>query len=1460
MTPDQQALFETLKKIEDDKAEANARNDQISADIEKLEAQLAAALAATKASAPSPAGEAVPPSTSEAQSSAPSAEPSHGEPTIPTSEPIAAPPPTPELTQKELERIKAEIATSVERLKKNCNENYQKLLSRLDAILENGWVFSDQYQYLVELLNHIFSGQEFANHYDPQAITQENVLSTLYFYVEQEKNSNKFLALLQAEVTKLEQAAAAKAGEPAKAAAEGAEGGTEVPPKGGGTGGESIILPGKPIAEPSPPTHELTPEELENIKAEIAANVERLKENSSELFNTLLPRLNQILGNDWKDQYSELNELCWRIINSVAEDNYDPQAIIQENAESDRLFYQDQERNSNEALAALQTRVVELEKEAAVAAESTEAAAEGAEGEKKVPPEEEGTGEPEDRSRASTPGDKKPDEKEQKSAPTKQEEERKALEQKIIDSIKGGNMQIAVAQAKIGKMSVGGKADTSLFTSRLAGINEELKKIESRLFDSSGAIKTELKDEALKADLAQLDELFGDASKIHRLLADIANAEPKTTGWHDKQKDADAKSAHGAGTGKAGKAPSAGRRPGKQESDSEEDRRNRLRTDIISQCDRIYDYKSNTDRILQYIKSKIGDDLKNDKEIFDAGRSILLCHNQAIAHRTNVITESNLVTLATMKQDLLSWTTIVENAMKVLIAKETELKRGEARQARAAAEPERKKMSEELQTLKKAYEAAKKEYDKFFGVVSFFKRFIKKDSTAKDKLDVARGKYEGKLKEYTAQYLDELLQQRIADTNEVVKEAQPYFNIYEHWKKFGLARLGISGALLGVGLFLGAGSEAQAVMNARQLLGGTSVGFGLYGLLSWGKDALREKIGSLKNLDAEAIGKLKEKELLQYIAAREVYATQRNIDIATDGVYIALLEGLQNLTAHHIESLIEAKFDEVNKQFKQMRIADNTVNAFLIAGSAAFGVATGLGLVSQLLDGSAKAIEESNKAIEATQKVAKMARETIAKTVQTATEAAQSGLTDSGLTADQVNTVKEQAGAAAKKAAEKAWKNVGENKNLVENSESAKQAAEAAGKQAAQEVIEAAKKEAALAAGKGASEAAGQAAADAAFQKLSHTDQLAQVNKLINDAATAADPQALDKALNDIARERVANKEFKTLAVALKDAKADYNTRVMGEYQQHLLSLVSDVTNNKPIKLNQFKELRNIASWHGTPVGDAAHKLLLYVENNRVLENNNIAEVKITKNTSIYEAFKQAENARGVDARKIDFDFATFLEQHGIDALNAKDAINQDVLTAAKKIPMSSIGEHLWYSKDGIILSQEHELLKNVDISDEGVKTEADTQQNDAEKPKKKLMGKNAPSAHTTPTPAPEASPAVLQANLVDVTVSTAGMEKTGMSNLVQKIVSLKDLAEYDFITINNFPNEFLDAVFPVLQRSFPELYDANMQAQVLTAITNEHSEKNIKALFEAKLSTIKTPITLLGERFKDGKIIIEPK
>lgn len=840
---------------------------------------------------------------------------------------------------------------------------------------------------------------------------------------------------------------------------------------------------------------------------------------------------------------------------------------------------------------------------------------------------------------------------------------------------------------------------------------------------------------------------------------------------------------------------------------------------------------------------------------------------------------------------------------------------------------EGQKAQKELETLRAAYIKAKANYDQFFGAVRFLAASIFKNKTLEAKLLEAKEKYDQKLSEYRIAYITDEIEKMQDETDSIVqsergaRENNAFLNIQDYWKKTGIVRGVASLTLLGAGTYF-AVTEANV---ARRGLGGGAAGFGFYDIWNAGVQFWRENLGKLRELSPEKIAKMKSlEEVGKYLAAfeidaatkrpsagkkdsEELAAARKGIDLKDDIRYIKLLERWAELkqeqsehTADALEDTLDEWGEDTDKKIREKARKSEKTKRKVLAGagiiaSTVVGAALGTGMLQAALGLGQEAYEKTKegvrqvKAIEDLQKISKAAHTAVGATVEAAGKTAQSGLADSGLSTDKINAVAEQAKAAAKKAAEEAWK-----KSTVDV-ESTVKAVEEAGKQAAQEIIDTAKKEAAeaaeqaareaaeaaKAAGEGAGETAAQAS-DTAFEGLPKADQMKEIHRLAMAAQT--NPEISDATLQDIAKERLANKEFKfpkkmpfaeQLEKATAATKAEYLTHVTKIHAEELSTLASTIGTQGKLTLEQFENLRNLASWHDTAVGEAAHKLLVYVENpdNNVFKTSGIEQIEITKDKPLFEAFSEAEHKLGVtNAAEVDKNFANFLEHYGVDAVNAKGKVNADVLAAAKKA-IKHIGETLWYSPDGVIASQEAEMMSD-ELEPEPEQPAAQVQDKQApqEKPAPKAKEKIPVAREPLGPPvdqAPHASAAAKVAKIVpDAATAAADIhglagegDIKGLPKGWEWIASAESIKNLPVEQIQSSPEIFYKHIIKPLIGSYPglgtELFNQESIAKLIR--DPQHGKENISQLYNAFIADEKSPIKLhLTEH--EEPIVIDPR
>lgn len=635
-------------------------------------------------------------------------------------------------------------------------------------------------------------------------------------------------------------------------------------------------------------------------------------------------------------------------------------------------------------------------------------------------------------------------------------------------------------------------------------------------------------------------------------------------------------------------------------------------------------------------------------------------------------------------------------------------------------------------------------------------------------------------------------------------------------------------------------------------------------------------------------------------------------------------EGLEDEDLENMEAL--SPEDEIREKARK----GEKRNRALLAGagilaSAAVGFALGTGAIQAALGLGQEAYMRAQEIIDKTgaakehmvgvskeairkegiieylRSVSKAARETTAAAVAKAATDAQSELAGAGAKPDEIIDGVNKATAAARKAAEETFKKsmeaakgaalqnadyqgetgealaktarIAAQDNVAKATAAATEAAAAAEQKEIQGMVEAAKKaveaekaarEAALAAAGKTGDSAAQAA-DTTFKALPKADQMKEIFRLTTEAQTK--PEISDAALKDIAQERLANKEFKTLKAAITATQQEYLTRVATTRAEELSALAKQIGKDGKLTLEQFEQLRNLASWHDTHVGDAAHKLLAYVENpdNKVFETSEIEEIKITKDKSLFEAFSEAEHKLGVADAKIDANFAHFLEQYGIDAINAKGAINADVLAAAKH-NIKHVGETLWYSSSGdVIASQELEMMDDEITPEQPEQSEQPPVQDKPDKPvAKEVSPKTKAKIPTAKEPfGPPADLAAQQATTagakVDARVNpvtpdaTPGIE-TGADigslpkgwEWVSNAESIRNIAEHT-AQIQANPEIFYKHVVQPLIGFYPRLGIELFNQEMITSLVRDaqHGKENILQLYNAFIAEEKSPIKL---------------
>ncbi len=828
---------------------------------------------------------------------------------------------------------------------------------------------------------------------------------------------------------------------------------------------------------------------------------------------------------------------------------------------------------------------------------------------------------------------------------------------------------------------------------------------------------------------------------------------------------------------------------------------------------------------------------------------------------------------------------------------------------------EKKQKQKELELLRSTYLKAKAHYESFQGVVGFFKKMLQGSEMggAQSKMETAKTDYENKLTEYKASYLSQALNEklqnieatRVAEYNE--QQQRFLTKAHEGFKKLGWWRLGISASFVVGGAFLGGGDIKTWLDIGRKGFASTGSSVGLFGLLQTGIQFLRERGGALREVETEKLKDMKTKEIGGRLAALELEAASRGLNISQDSRYVILLEEWGKRINERLRSTLDQKIIAADEALEKARGKERLTRRaydFISAFTAtALGAALGTGLIFNAVSLAMEAPQianelATNKELAGTmQKLAKEARRLAlerANSIQSLGSDAENTMQKLGVPANQAQEtaakIREAAQETANRSHAKGIQKLHQaHTPLTEQGlqnieqatqEDAKTAGREALKQAIAETEEAARKAASAAGGEAAGaggagiggEVALEAAAETAFRALMPDAQMRQIHDLISSAAKNS--EATTAALTDIAQERFANKEFKTLDAAFIDTKSDYTKIANAVLKDH--TTLADLANrlagagNKGLSLAEFEQLRNLSSWHGTPMGEAAKKLLLFVEDpkHNVLATSAIHEIEIGEPEgakTLFDAFNQAEHEHNVsDATKINTDFAHFLEKYGVDAINANDSINQEIVNAAKKIAHS--GEYLWHSADGAIISQEHETLKV------GVDDELSSEEMDKTPPTEQKPVAQADTAATAPEAKPPAAdqtttlkkggtpaPKPLEASM-DTKVGV--IDAPAMHKILEQVHSLKDLNSNVFSNIisaiQKNPVLFLNDKIPELKNFYT--FQIGSRGIFMQALENEESEKNIKAIFEALLQTTKKPLVLLGKTFEHGKIEWQPK
>jgi len=676
---------------------------------------------------------------------------------------------------------------------------------------------------------------------------------------------------------------------------------------------------------------------------------------------------------------------------------------------------------------------------------------------------------------------------------------------------------------------------------------------------------------------------------------------------------------------------------------------------------------------------------------------------------------------------------------------------------------------------------------------------------------------------------------------------------------------------------------------------------------------------------------------IRYIKLRERYSElEEEIAMKRKQAIDELLDDMDEEADDDIEDIREqARGKEKWKRrgLAAAGIAASGAVGFLL-GTGAIQAALGLGgevyaKVKEAAEGydwGTKQGVQTAKIIKHLQETSKVARDALTEQVAQAAIKTQTELAAAGASPDTITEAVGNASDQAKLAAKEAWKQSMEAARnaavthmeqgggspddiasaaydaSLENIDKAKSAAQTAvdskvgdiiaeGQKAAEaEKAAAAAREAALAAAKkgagGAASAAQQAqeAADTSFKALSKADQMKDIYRAA--LAAQAKPEVSDAAIKDIAQERVDNDEFKKLGDAIAATKQEYLTRIATTHADELSNLASQIDTKGKLTINELENLRNLASWHDTTVGDTAHKLLLYVENpdHHVLQTSEIETVEITKDKPLFEAFSEAEHKLGItDAATIDKNFATLLEHYGVDAINEKGAINADTLKAAKD-NIKHAGETLWYSKDGdFIASQELDMMQDELEPSEIGQPVAAAEVPEKQAPKAQVAdqptGKKAEQpAAKAPAKAPDAR-AVTSGATGDIAARPAasgsieikfeepvGGETTGLPKGWEWLSNSESLKNLPFDQIQKSPEIFYQHVVAPLKAYYPglsaEVLDQKLfdQEGIAKLIRDpQHGKENIRQLFSAFMADEKSKITLhtAGE---EKPITIEPR
>ncbi|MBI4272359.1 hypothetical protein HY621_00720 [Candidatus Uhrbacteria bacterium] len=817
-----------------------------------------------------------------------------------------------------------------------------------------------------------------------------------------------------------------------------------------------------------------------------------------------------------------------------------------------------------------------------------------------------------------------------------------------------------------------------------------------------------------------------------------------------------------------------------------------LRTQIQQTADKIAAYRQESIEITDSLLKKgllTYDDDSEIKKAFDRIANIDHAITQSLR---NIHTENNIESLQNIFNYLAEQEKASKDALEIIRTKHKE-------QLPSESDGE-KKDAAELRTLKAAYEKAKNDYNQFFGAVRLFEKYISKKETLKEKLMAIKENYERAFAEYKTTHIEQSIQTKLTEIDSEIssdaKNKNLFIKIHEGYKKTGLLRLGVSSALLGIGTFFG----VSAATDARRWMGSTAAGVGFYDIYQWGVDLLRTHFGKLKNLSSEEIKDMGDlKKVASYIVALEIDAAnkglysvetttadaetidedaqllaraKRGIALQDDIRYVELRKRFDELKADQLEHKIDEEITEEEERIEGIIKSSRTKEKIfrgVIAGTgfALSGTLTtllGLGTIATAL-GIGKEIfekgKEAGKVGNLIGEISKKSRELIQHTIDNAVSLAEQKGLNAGLSQDQIkeltDEIREQAHTRINSLRKETWGNAIKGIQDVTSMNGANITEEEAGTVARiieeklsgwnpetelqstiDSAIDAAKKAAAV---------------TGALASTPETpDQLKQYMldalQKLQQAPDANNDSALQTALSKIVEQKIANKE----SASIISTAAEY-ARIWNTHHEEIKNLADAIAAsegklpaNKNFTLKEFETLRNIASWHGTPLGDAANKALHLIDK-PILDHSGITQIDITSGAAagephtLYDAFVEAaHDHKGIlHGKSIDAAYLDFIHDHGVP---------KDVgLKAAKHLTHAN--EHLWISGDDVVMSQEYELLANVDTDlgpDEDVSNKG-TDQAPADTPAKKpdtpAHAAELPPKHDAPPkPAAQAAPA----------------------------------------------------------------------------------------------------------------------